>query len=283
MRNVLVVSVVSVVALCGSGCITIGAAQPASTMGKGNVNGGVEANVWGYSTGNGIGIPPSVSGVIRFGVSDHVDLGVRLGLNGAELQGKFMLTDPNSERFVFSLAAMAQGFFFPQLTGVNTSTPNFGSLAFPVVAMFGIKLGNHELVFGARETSQLYFTRDAFPGAPTTQIFAVNLGVSAGIALRLGESFIMMPELALQGPVWASARNLFGNANEFNTPLVRFTAGMSFIFGKMKPRQNLPPPPVEYERQPPPPAYDEGDPTPPPLPPDVAPVPPPPPPPPPES
>ncbi len=278
MRNLLLATL----ALCASACVTVGAAQPASTMGKGNVQGGVEGNFWGYFVPGrtGVSVLPNVSGFLRFGLGDHVDLGFRAGFNGLELQSKFMFTDPESN-FVFSLAAMAQGYFLPQLTdSTSTSTtPNVGTFAVPVSPMVGIKLGNHELVFAAREVTQLYFVRDAYPGAPTQQLLTINLGLSAGIALRLGNSFILMPEIAFQAPVWASVSTPYGTGSAFGTPLVQFTGGVSCIFGKMKPRRDSAPPPVEYV----PPdqaAPAEGDSySPPPLPPDVAPVPPPPPPP----
>ena len=265
-----------------SGCLTIGAAQPASTMGKGRIQGGVEGSIWAYATtsnnaGNSSGVQwlPSVNGFLRFGVSDHVDLGFRAGGTFLELQSKFMFTDPES-RFVFSLAPSLHGYFLPSITdNTGRSTPNTGSLAIPVPLMFGIKLGNHELVFTAREVNQLYFLRDNYPGAPTTQAFAVALGTSAGIALRLGESFILMPELSVQTPIWVSVTNQFGTGSAFGSPLVQFTGGVSCIFGRMKPRTGQP----VVEEGPPPPPPPEPYVPPQELPPDVAPPPPPPPPP----
>lgn len=276
MRDLLAVSF----AVLATGCLTVGASQPASTLGKGNVTGGVESQFWGVVTPrSGLGWLPSGSGFIRFGVHDHVDLGARVGLNGFELQGKFMLTPPESP-IVFSLIVTPQGAYVPGLRDMagNTS-PNFGRLAFPVGGLFGIKLGDHELVFGAREVNDLYFLKENFAGAPTTQVLFVGLGASAGIALRLGNGFILMPEFAIQAPLWASVSSQFGTGSAFTTPGVQFTAGVTCIFGKMRPRRDsAPPPPAEEQPLPPP---GDGRPySPPPLPPDVAPVPPPPPPPP---
>jgi len=269
-------------AVLSTGCLTIGASQPASTMGKGNIQGGVEGQFWGNVTSqSGLLWLPNVAGHLRFGVSDHVDLGVRAGFNGLELQGKFMLTDPEST-FVFSLITTPQGGYLPGTSNMMTgmTTAHLGRFAVPFGGLFGIKLGNHELVFGAREVNDLYFLRDNFPGAPTTQVFLIGLGASAGIALRLGNSFILMPEFAIQAPIWASVTSRFGTGSAFGTPGIQFSAGVTCIFGKMKPRRDAPPPPPadDYPQQPSPPGDDQPY-TPPPLPPDVAPVPPPPPPP----
>lgn len=283
---------VAVLGLCATGCLTVGSMQTASTLGRGNIQGGVASELWGtiitdsrlLSPGvNTFNVLPSVSGVLRFGVSDVVDLGLRAGFNSIELQGKIQFLD--TEQFAVSVAPAVTGFYIPSINdGMGTVTKNTGVVAIPVPVLFGIKIGNHELVFAAREVNQIIFLRDPYAGAPLQTGFELLLGLSAGIALRLSDSFVLMPEIAAQLPLFVSVFTPFGSGSALGNPGVfQLTAGVGCLFGRMKPRIGVAPPPAEEPPmyappmespppvQPPPPGNE--------LPPDVAPPPPPPPPP----
>lgn len=284
----------AIVALAAlSGCATIGTAQPASTLGKGNVVGGVEGSLWGLVTADprlqtryGVNVIdglPSVSGVLRFGVSDRVDLGFRAGLNGLELQSKFMFTEPGA-KFIVSLAPQLQGFYFPTVTSSSSMTvDHLGVLRVPLPVLFGVRLGNHELVFGARLVNQLAMYR-ANASSSTVAQYMFGLGASAGVALRFSERFMMIPEIAVQAPILETRPFIHHAFTSYGVGSLQVTAGVACVFGKVGgPQASSPPPepaPESWDDKPPPPPRPQ-QPQPPPQewPDDVAPPPPPPPPP----
>ncbi len=254
-----------VLLVTASGCITVGSAQPASTLGRGNFVGGVEGSLWSVvvpdqRTATALGVStlnvlPSVSGVLRVGVSDRVDLGARIGLNGLELQSKFMFTEPGA-KLIVSLAPQLQGFYFPSINdGMGTSTNQFGMLSIPLPVLVGIRLGAHELVFGVRQVNQIVIYKESFANAQNYVAYSMLFGASAGIALRFGTSFMMIPEIAAQVPVWQTAQTRYGPVSTLGIGSFQLTAGVACVFGKVGgPRAAEPPPepaPESWDDQPP--------------------------------
>ena len=90
-----------------SGCASIGSMQTADTLGKGNFQFAVEPGVWGATSisedVDGFAVP-HLDFAARYGVSETVDIGARLGSSLAELQTKFLLTDVNDPSKAISLA-----------------------------------------------------------------------------------------------------------------------------------------------------------------------------------
>lgn len=284
LRNLFVWSAVVV---GSSACFTTGAMQPASTLGKGNLTGGVEGTlnllaVPNAQTARDLGVSqatpyPSVNGIFRVGVTDHVDLGVRAGFTGLELTSKFMFTDPN-DRIVLSLAPSVTGYYLPSVSDGTTTTKNTGRFRVPLPLLFGYKIGDHEFVAGARLVPEAVFVRDIFAGAPTQTVFGFSAGGSVGFALRLGNSFILMPEVSVEAPVFLSSATQFGTVTALGLGIVQLTAGVGCMWGRFKPRANAAPVVLPEEEMPPPPMVPPNNPPPQEeLPPDVAPPPPPPP------
>lgn len=96
-------------ALCG--CPNFATMQTANAIGKGRTQFAVEP---GFQTwmpppaGWPSGVPgwqaPTMSFAFRYGVTDSVDVGARIGqLAGTELIFKFQFTDPEDQSFVFSV------------------------------------------------------------------------------------------------------------------------------------------------------------------------------------
>jgi hypothetical protein len=286
------VRALALVALC-SGCVTISTLQPASTMGKGNLQGGVDTTLGATlvpdpnlrSANQGAASPLlSVNGFFRFGVTDNVDLGIRGGGTLLEVQSKFMFTDAQSQ-FVLSLAPSVTGAYLPATKGNasrgTAATPEVGELVVPVPLLFGIKLGDHELVFSGRFVSQLVFVKPVTAPEILVTGYVASLGVSAGIALRLSNSFILVPEIAFQAPIAVTYSSSVGSGSLSGPGIYTLTAGVGCIFGRMKPRGPVAPPPRKDEEEqweetaPPAPVVPSPPEA---LPPDVAPPPPPPPP-----
>jgi hypothetical protein len=270
------------VVLLACGCASLGRMETASTLGKGNVVGGVETT--GYldyyfdpavpaQTGltNPI-IYPQVNGFVRFGLTDRFDLGLRGGSTLLEIETKVMFTDPDSALLALSLAPSLMGFYLPSVTSAGQTTPAIGLIGIPIPLLIGLKLGGHELVFGPRVVNQIVFYNDGRQSGG----YVLSVGTSVGFAARITQSFVLMPEISMLMPVFVSAATPFGTASVAGVGSIAFSAGLSCTFGKMKPRPGDATPPPAPEEAPaplvPPP------PPPPLLPSDVAQPPPPPPP-----
>lgn len=232
------------------GCISIGSNTRAESMGKGNVEGGVEPGALisrPLDTRTGIAPTnlPSVNGFIRFGLSDRIDLGFKLGTQLAEINTKFMLTSPDSRLLVVSLAPSVNGFGAGLTDGVSTIGFGFVNIAVPVLV--GFKLGAHELTLGPRLNNFLLFGQAASGSSSTSGVgYAMVPGMSLGFAARITEHFEMMPEVAIAVPVFSSASASSGGVNSGATAVTAgqsllVSATLGFKFGKLKQRSTLPP------------------------------------------
>jgi hypothetical protein len=94
-------------ALPGWGCVTLGELQTADTVGAGrsrwNLHGKAQSS-------GGDDVAPEASVGYPYGVSDSVDVGLRLFTAGAEVSGKVMLS-PRESRTLVSLAPSVGGRF----------------------------------------------------------------------------------------------------------------------------------------------------------------------------
>ncbi|HEY0881607.1 MAG TPA: hypothetical protein VGD87_08760 [Archangium sp.] len=173
-----------------SGCVSISSVQRADTLGAGNLQVGVEPGAIAQQTtvpglfyqGYRTYLPgPHLDASLRMGITDRIDLGVRAGFSGVELQSKFMLTERDS-RFTVSLAPTAGG------------SPAWVTAALPVLV--GIGFGRHQLVLGARVQGTW-----RFPDGVSASNSALSVGGSLGFAFRVSERLTLLPELALAAPV----------------------------------------------------------------------------------
>src|SRR4051794_21971765 len=96
-----------------SGCSSITSLQRARALGSGHFELGLDPGVV-VTSGNvalhesGLApVAPRADVVARFGVSDRLDLGVRAGTSGAELQSKVELTRPGAGPLHLAVAPSA--------------------------------------------------------------------------------------------------------------------------------------------------------------------------------
>ncbi len=244
-----------------AGCLSMGGVQRADTLGRNNFQVGIEPGVLALpSLQAAVQVPliaPMVDVSVRYGVSEGVDVGGRIGTTGLELQGKFLLTKPGDRHVAVSIAPTAGGFFFGLL--------NYAALNLPV--LIGIKLGDHELTFGPRLTGQFLFGAGAGTSAAISGLLA---GLSLGFAAQLSEHFALLPEITVSIPVLGSvgiAGMTSASVAQQIVPVVQFKLG--FEIGRVrkvvedeKPkaaqpvnarRTDLPPPPPPAAEAPPPP------------------------------
>jgi hypothetical protein len=203
--------------ICGSllafgvtGCLSAaGMVQTAQTVGKGGYEVSLDPGVNGYFT-----VPaayPMFHVAFRYGVTDRVDLGARLGNSFAELQTKFLLTDPANETIAVSLAPAAGALFTLGFNGANIFLP----------LLIGFKFGPHELTLGPRLQNSFIFAPDL---SADSRFNSFGTGLSIGFAAQVSEKFRILPEFSILKPL--AVTPLGGQGSLDGSPIVAET----FIF-----------------------------------------------------
>lgn len=170
-----------------AGCASVGSVQRADTLGTGNLEVGLEPGAQVYAGQRGAAPLPHVDASLRIGVSERVDLGVRVGVPWAEVQAKVLLTTPGAPRLAISLVPSFGGTVLP----VNGSVAKVLHGALPV--LIGFKFGEHELVLGPRVMA--YGTLEAMGSV------VLAPGATVGVAFQLTNTFGLMPEVGFVVPV----------------------------------------------------------------------------------
>ena len=237
---------------CATGCLSMGTMQTASTLGKGNFQISAEAGAYGFSVpksgaggGNGAASPevvPHFDVSFRYGLSDRVDIGVRTGWSLLELQAKFLFTNPANDRLAISLAPTLGGIFLgTSSSGGMPTTLSYFNLGLPLLV--GIKhFRANELVFGPRLNHMLVSLSDSTGSAA---VYLFGIGGSVGYAFSIGEVFKILPELAFNVPVAASAttgRSTIAGAG-FGGVIWQLKVGLMFGRSGKRPAEPLPTPP----------------------------------------
>ena len=177
------------------GCATHGGIQTAHTVGKGRFQGAIEPGVTLVAGGSGTRFSPNLNAAGRFGVTDRLDLGGRIGTTLYEINGKIAMTDPDPEGFVASIAPAVTALGFG---GVGAGA---GFVNVQVPALFGLPLGHHQLVIGPKAR-----TLTVFGGSDGARTNATGLMAGGVLALsaRVGEAVRLHPEVAVDVPVFAA-------------------------------------------------------------------------------
>ncbi|MEW6434984.1 MAG: hypothetical protein AB1730_26085 [Myxococcota bacterium] len=258
---------VSISLVLMSGCASLSNVQTADTLGKGNVQVGIEPGLWGGAGSGGAVFVPHVDASIRYGVAERVDIGVRAGSSFLELQSKFLLTTPGDPNIAVSLAPTFGG-----LVGITggSSGGSVGLLNIGVPVLIGIKTsGGSEFVIGPRMQNILLFGGS---GSGSGSIYLMGVGGSLGFFWRIADNFGLLPEIAAVYPVVGQAAASGAGATGLQGlnaggALLQFKLGV-IIGGGRKPSgsnpdlQQAPPPPPPPM---PPPAGGEPPPPPPPM------------------
>lgn len=186
-------------------------AQTAQTVGKGGYEVSIDPAVNGVF---GVLIPaPALHVAFRYGVTDRVDIGARVGTHVAEFQSKFLLTEPSNVDLAVSLVPTA---------GVSYIT---GAAAIDAVNIFvplliGFKLDADEFTIGPRLQNSIYVHGGHYVLSP---------GVSLGYAAQVADKLRMLPELSIWTPVVATSVD--SEYSRFSTGTFFFTATLGFQIG----------------------------------------------------
>ncbi len=173
-----------------SGCASIGALQPAHTVGKRHFQVALESSEQAVVSKDTLTAYPMMGVAMRYGITESIDIGARIGPSGFEQQAKFELT-PKTSRFIVS---------FAPLLGVTLSFTAsvlfFGAhAALPI--LFGVRLGQRvQLIFSARVHDSL--THLSIGHTPFYEN-SLGLGGSAGVGIRVWRLWLI-PELGVLQP-----------------------------------------------------------------------------------
>ncbi len=136
---------------------------------------------------------PNLTGSIRYGVADSLDVGVRWGTNGVDLLGKVRVTPADLDNVVVAVLPSMGGIYLP-LEGGDVSMLNL-----QLGVLVGMKIGEkNQIVFGPKVQS--WQAQGAVDGVDVTGSY-VAAGGSAGLAIRLSPSVRLVPELSLAAPL----------------------------------------------------------------------------------
>lgn len=176
-----------------------GTMQTARTNGDGNFQFGVEPGVIHYTSagateGRAITLTrPSFNLAGRYGVTDSIDIGARIGTILYEIQAKFMLTDPSDQQAIALSLAPSVSVLGGSLDG-HSDTFYAGA---KIPLLIGIPIGSSELTLTPR-LSPLVLTEAVNGNSNTT--FILSGGGSVGFAARVGNKFWIVPEVSVDIP-----------------------------------------------------------------------------------
>ncbi len=195
------------------GCIAHGPMQRADTIGEGNFQFAAEPGIMGAAAGGTSLFVPAFDISARYGVSDRVDLGVRLGSTGYELMGKFMLNDPNSDMPI-SIA--------PNAAAIGAGGGGAGAFFIygNVPVLIGIPMGQNQLVLGPGIQVAAGGAGGGGTGGGAAIGFQPNL--TTGFNLRVADGLQLHPELYLGLPLGAAIGTGGGSAGSSNGILYGF-------------------------------------------------------------
>lgn len=173
-----------------AGC-SVSAVQTARTNGQGNLQVGLEPGVLGAGAGGVGGVWPAMDVAVRYGISDRVDLGGRMGSSsGVEFQSKFQLT--GDDGVVVALAPSLITAF------VAAGGAGGGFVSVPVPLLVDVPLGESTLVLGPRLRPTFAYGAG---GGVTASGVGLSGGGTLGIALPVADTVKLLPEFGAELPL----------------------------------------------------------------------------------
>lgn len=175
-RSVLTLVGVFLALSCLGGCASVTSLQTAHTVGKGRWQLGVELSEQAMIGRDSVTAYP-MSGIAgRYGITDRIDVGAKVGPSGIELLGKFQLTPPPPNTVV-SIAPHAAIYAWDP-GGLELRSYNVG---LPVLV--GINLPHeHQLILGPK-VHNMFFSVAA--GSARGFVDTTSLGGTVGVAWKM--------------------------------------------------------------------------------------------------
>lgn len=172
--------------------------QTARTNGQGNFQFGIEPGAAvGVGGGASVGLP-SVNFAGRYGVTDRIDVGGRLGTSAYEIQLKAMLTDPaatDSMAIAIAPSTTVIGF------GGGGASVFYWDTRVPL--LLGLPTGGgSEFTFGPMLRPTLV---GGGGGGASAGGLLLSAGGQVGYAARLADNFRLVPQIDVSVPVVGAA------------------------------------------------------------------------------
>jgi hypothetical protein len=182
-----------------TGCASVGALQPAQTLGKNNIQVGLEVSEQALVSKDVLTVYPMMGVSARYGLLDRLDVGIRFGPSAFEAQVKVQLTPREPNRLIVSVAPLAT-LDWADNEGVALRFYNF---AIPV--LIGIPFGEgHQVIMAPLVNDLSYFVG---AGCVVGFINNIGLGLSAGVALHLWKVWFI-PEVGVLQPMFITAQRV---------------------------------------------------------------------------
>jgi hypothetical protein len=220
----------AVVTVAASGCLSLTTFQTADTNGRGKLQMALEGSSTGITTPSGSVSIPTSNVAARYGVTDNVDIGARVGTVGGELMAKVRLSGAPGQ---LSLALA------PSVGGISLGGASLLSAQLPVLV--GVPLGQHQLVLSPKvHIYRASAIGDTTSENGTTQVTAsaslISAGTGVALALKLGESLRIVPELSVIYPLMVTGSASDGSTTETGSGMVNangaiYQAGIGLLFG----------------------------------------------------
>ncbi|MFZ5468306.1 MAG: hypothetical protein ACOZIN_02615 [Myxococcota bacterium] len=227
-----------------AGCVTPGLYTSPSAIGKGNLQVGIEPALVGAANTSGFAFIPMGNLSLRYGISERLELGGRIGATAIELLSKYQFSDPTSDGPTISIAPTVGGFALASggSSGGATSSASVGMFGLQVPVLIGFKTGGgSEFFVGPRILDWLIFSSaggsvGGTGSSASATLNVVNLGTSVGYYARVSEGFALVPEINLLYPVFSTAGVSAGGqsasgSSGFGNGLF-FQFGLGLVFGK---------------------------------------------------
>jgi hypothetical protein len=220
------------VALAMSGCLTVASFQTADTNGRGRTQLGLEAGSTGIAVKDGRASLPGTAISARYGVSDDLDIGARIGTGGGDIMAKLRLMGGPGQLTV-SLA--------PSIGGISLGPTSLTSAQVPLLV--GIPLGSHQFVLSPKVhmyRASIDTTTTDDKGVTTYAAASATIlsaGTGVGLALKLGETFRILPEFSVVYPLYLGASAVAGSQSTSDSmSLVNvngaiYQVGVALLFG----------------------------------------------------
>jgi len=180
--------------------------QTARTNGQGNFQFGIEPGAIVGVGGGGSAAGPAVNFAGRYGVTDRIDVGGRLGTSLYEIQVKAMLSDPAAtDSMAISIAPSTMIFAI----GAGGASAFIADTRVPL--LFGLPTGGgSEFTFGP--SLRPTFVGGGGGGASAGGLL-LSAGGQVGYAARLADNFRLVPQLDVSVPVLGAAAASGGDAS----------------------------------------------------------------------
>jgi hypothetical protein len=159
-------------------------------------------------TTTGLGFLPQAELAIRYGVTDNIEFAAKAWLVGVGTELKIGLMESPTMDSGIDLSLNPSFAYFGLNAGSGDTAAGINSFTLGVPVLVGFNMGGHQLVLGPKVINQLLIASGSTGGTGgSAMVDILSVGTTVGYALKLGDEFRLLPEIAILYPLAA-----FGSA-----------------------------------------------------------------------